>query len=201
MIKAVIFDYGGVLIKILPDEEYLKIFADAFGVSLAEFQRVVPPFFRKLDLGLPEKEFWPLISRALKKPIPINADKIFVEPFLKNLVFHQEVFDLVRRLKEKGIKTAVLSTNMETQDRLIQKRHGYDDFDVVILSNRVGLRKPDPKIYKLTARQLKVKCSECIYIDDIENNLLPAQKLGMKTILAKNPRQVVEDVLKVFPQA
>lgn len=200
MIKAVIFDYGGVLIKILPDEEYLRIFAEAFGVSLEEFQRVVLPFFCKLDLGLPEKEFWPLIATALRKPVPKNANKIFVEPFLKALVFYSDVFDLVGKLKAKGIKTAVLSTSMETQDKLISERHGYDAFDLVILSNRVGLRKPDPEIYKLTARQLKVKCSECLYIDDIKDNLLPAQKLGMKTILAKSPRQVVEEVLKILPQ-
>lgn len=198
MIKAVIFDYGGVVIKILPDLEYEQIFADAFGVSLAEFQKISFPFFRQLDLGLPERKFWPLIAKAFKKPVPQNADKIFVEPFLKNLVFYKEVLALVRKLKEKGIKTAVLSTNMETQERLLRERQGYDDFDLVILSNRVGLRKPDPKIYKLTAKQLGVRCSECIYVDDIKNNLLPAQKLGMKTILAKNPRQVVKDILSIL---
>jgi len=200
MIKAVIFDYGGVVIKILPDLEYEQIFADAFGVSLAEFQKILPPFFRQLDLGLPEKKFWPLISEAFKKPVPKNADKIFVEPFLKALVFYSEIFDLVRKLKQKGIKTAVLSTNMETQERLIRERHGYDDFDVVVLSNSVGLRKPDPEIYKLTVQKLKVKYTECLFIDDNEVNLFPAEKLGMKTILAKNPRQVVKDILKVLPQ-
>jgi epoxide hydrolase-like predicted phosphatase len=134
----------------------------------------------------------------MKKPIPKNADKIFVQPFLKALVFYPEIFDLVRRLRQKGIKTAVLSNNMETQERLIRERHGYDNFDLVILSNRVGLRKPDPEIYKLAVKKLKVKFSECVYVDDIEKNLIPARELGIKTILVTNPKQVAKNVLNTL---
>jgi len=198
MIKAVIFDYGRVLIKILPDEEYLKIFARAFGVSLTQFKKVSPPYFRPLDRGLPEEKFWPKLAKALKRSVPEKAATIFVKPFLKALVFYPEVFALVRLLRQKGIKTAVLSNNMLTQAQLLKERGGYQDFDEVILSCWVGLRKPDPAIYKLTARRLAVKCTECLFIDDNEKYLIPAKKLGMQTILAKNPQQVVKEVLNIL---
>jgi putative hydrolase of the HAD superfamily len=60
------------------------------------------------------------------------------------------------------------------------------------------MRKPELKIYRLTLKKLKVKPEECIFIDDKEKNLKPAKKLGIKTVLAKNPKQVIRDVCKIL---
>jgi putative hydrolase of the HAD superfamily len=56
------------------------------------------------------------------------------------------------------------------------------EFDVFIESTRVGLRKPDRRIYELTCRELGVEPERVAYLDDIGLNLKPARALGMTTI-------------------
>lgn len=111
---------------------------------------------------------------------------------------YPEMIDFIIELKEKGFKTAVLSNTIESHKIAIESRNGYKDFDAVVLSCDCGLEKPDPKIYKLTAEKLGVKPEECIFIDDIKENLMPARKLGMKTILARNPKQIIKDVNEII---
>jgi putative hydrolase of the HAD superfamily len=52
----------------------------------------------------------------------------------------------------------------------------------VVESSVVGLRKPDPKIYKLACERLSVKPAETVFLDDLGPNLVPAKKLGIYTI-------------------
>nr|XP_028577609.1 bifunctional epoxide hydrolase 2-like [Podarcis muralis] len=59
-------------------------------------------------------------------------------------------------------------------------------FDRVIESCRVGLQKPDPKIYEYALDVLKVKPEEVIFLDDTGANLKPAREMGMATILVKD---------------
>jgi putative hydrolase of the HAD superfamily len=55
-------------------------------------------------------------------------------------------------------------------------------FDHVIESARIGLRKPDPRIYRMMVEALGVDPKRCIYLDDLGVNLKPARELGMTTI-------------------
>ena len=56
-------------------------------------------------------------------------------------------------------------------------------FDPIVTSYGEGVAKPDPEIYQRLLQKLDVPAEQCLFIDDIERNLLPAQQLGMKTIL------------------
>jgi putative hydrolase of the HAD superfamily len=104
----------------------------------------------------------------------------------------------VKEVRSKGIKTAVLSNTIESHAEVIKNHGGYKNFDVVMLSNRVKLRKPEPKIYLLVVRRLKVKPRECIFVDDRKEFLKPARRLGIRTVLARNPRQVIHDIRKIL---
>jgi putative hydrolase of the HAD superfamily len=55
-------------------------------------------------------------------------------------------------------------------------------FDHVIESSKLGIRKPDPRIYELACETLGVNPANCIYLDDLGINLKPAKALGMTTI-------------------
>jgi putative hydrolase of the HAD superfamily len=55
-------------------------------------------------------------------------------------------------------------------------------FDDVVLSYKVGMTKPDPRIYKLAAEHLKVSETECLMVDDSENNCEGARAVGMQSI-------------------
>ena len=66
-------------------------------------------------------------------------------------------------------------------------------FDHVIESSKIGLRKPDPRIYELMCETLGVDPDQCIYIDDLGINLKPARAMGMTTIKALNEAQILDD--------
>jgi putative hydrolase of the HAD superfamily len=74
---------------------------------------------------------------------------------------------------------------------------GYDldkGFDAVVISDRVGLRKPDPAIYQLTAYQLGIPAHECVFVDDTAANLPAAQSLGMATVHFTDPPGSVAEI-------
>lgn len=67
-------------------------------------------------------------------------------------------------------------------------------FDHVIESSKLGLRKPDPRIYAIMCEALDVDPANCIYIDDLGINLKPARAMGMKTIKALSEAQILNDL-------
>lgn len=71
-------------------------------------------------------------------------------------------------------------------------------FDVVVSSYHVGLTKPDPKIFLLTAERLGLKPSECLFIDDQPRHLAAAQALGFETIHYKSVEQVTRAIDEVL---
>jgi epoxide hydrolase-like predicted phosphatase len=60
-------------------------------------------------------------------------------------------------------------------------------FDVVVISEQEKLRKPEPEIYRRALERIAVPAEECLYLDDIENNLTPARDLGMTAWLVTDP--------------
>lgn len=67
-------------------------------------------------------------------------------------------------------------------------------FDHIIESSKVGIRKPNPEIYKMSCNALKVNPSNCIYLDDLGINLKPARELGMTTIKVIDPEEAIKEV-------
>lgn len=70
-------------------------------------------------------------------------------------------------------------------------------FDHVIESSKIGLRKPDPRIYALMCEALDVPPEACVYIDDLGINLKPARAMGMTTIKALSQDQILADLSAV----
>ncbi len=67
-------------------------------------------------------------------------------------------------------------------------------FDHVIESSKIGMRKPDPRIYELMCETLEVDPAHCIYLDDLGINLKPARAMGMHTIKVLNEAQLLQDL-------
>ena len=67
-------------------------------------------------------------------------------------------------------------------------------FDHVIESSKLGIRKPDPRIYALMCEALDVDPAKCIYLDDLGINLKPARAMGMHTIKVLNEAQLLQDL-------
>jgi len=196
MIKAVIFDYGGV---VKSPHSSLEDIAVTCGVPIEILTKKIQPFLKLFHKGLiTENQFWKQFSSAFKKPIPKNKRDLWRKGFEETFCIYPEIISFVQKLKARGIKTAVLSNTIKPHTDIITKHDGYKDFDVVILSCEVNLQKPNPEIYLLTIKQLRVKPEECVFIDDKDEHLRPAKELGIKIILAKNPKQVIDDASHII---
>jgi putative hydrolase of the HAD superfamily len=67
-------------------------------------------------------------------------------------------------------------------------------FDHVIESAKIGLRKPDPRIYQMMVEALDVSPKYCVYLDDLGVNLKPAREMGMKTIKVTSASQAISEL-------
>ena len=67
-------------------------------------------------------------------------------------------------------------------------------FDAVIESSKEGIRKPDPRIYKLAFARMQVRPAEIVYLDDLGVNLRPAREMGMTTIKVVSEEQAIADL-------
>lgn len=72
-------------------------------------------------------------------------------------------------------------------------------FAHVIESSKVGLRKPDPRIYQMMCEALNVAPQQCVYLDDLGINCKPAAKLGMKAIKVISGAQALADLNTILP--
>jgi putative hydrolase of the HAD superfamily len=67
-------------------------------------------------------------------------------------------------------------------------------FDLFLESSKLGMRKPDPRIYRLACERLGVSASEVAYLDDIGGNLKPARELGMTTLLVSDADAALDEL-------
>jgi putative hydrolase of the HAD superfamily len=199
MIKAVIFDYDGVVKK---SQKLSLDIVDLYKISVEEYEEFSPqlkPIIEKFDKGLiDEEKFWMEFSDAIGKIMPEKCGEKAKKMYKDKFVFFPEVIGLIEKLKSEGFRLSILSNMFPYQAKIIKETNECSLFDDVFFSCERGLTKPDSEFYELVIREMNVRPQECLFIDDKEENLLPAEKLGMKTVLAKKPDQIVKDVLGII---
>lgn len=117
-----------------------------------------------------------------------------------------EMLEAVRFCKSR-YKTAALTNNFSPSngERPAQATPwSFEElFDVVIESSKVGVRKPDPRFYELACELLEVAPHEAVFLDDLGVNLKPARAMGMHTVKVVDGHQAVAqlyDILGVCPE-
>ncbi|MFZ3057570.1 MAG: HAD family phosphatase [Minisyncoccales bacterium] len=199
MIKTIIFDYDGVVKK---SQKLSLDIIDLYKISIEEYEKNftrLKPIIEKFDKNLvTEEKFWIEFSEALGKVMPEKCGEKAKKMYKDKFVFFPEVIELIEKLKIEGFRLSILSNMFPYQAEIIKKINGCSLFDDLFFSCERGLKKPDLEFYELVAREMNVRPQECLFIDDKEENLLPAEKLGMKTVLAKNQEQIVKDVWAII---
>jgi HAD superfamily hydrolase (TIGR01509 family) len=108
------------------------------------------------------------------------------------------MMELVASLR-KTHKTALLSNaGHDVLNNLFSVKEQADFFDTIVLSSEVGMIKPYPEIYDLTAAKLELRPEECIMIDDSVQNIEGAEMTGMKGLLYSSTEQVKVDVWRLL---
>lgn len=194
MIKAVLFDFGGVLTESGKTGFVNQTIAELYGVDPGT-----------LDIGN-----WHYVLRRGKG----SEDQLFAElnqkygQHITKELFAQKahsklrpariVYELAARLRQQGIKTGILSNIFTVNAQGLRQQGLYDGFDPVVLSCEEGYAKPDKQLYEIALNKLGNDPHEVLLIDDQEKCMGPAQALGMYTVVALNPQQIVADVTKLI---
>ena len=120
-----------------------------------------------------------------------------MERLASNTAIRPAAVDAIRRLRAAGRKVAALTNNWANEDQGSKMDVLRAEFDAFIESTRVGLRKPDPRIYQLACSELGVQPSEAAFLDDIGLNLKAARALGMTTIKVVSLPDALEELSRV----
>lgn len=193
MIKAIYFDWGGVLIR-NPHwkKEQLNKVLKPTGLRLEEFY----PLWWKLyvlrsagEIKTDEEfEFW--FRKISQKEIPL---KRIIEMRIKNQRILNGDIRIVKKLKE-NYKVGILSNGIKGWIIEVLKRYRIRSlFDTLVISSEVGVRKPNALIYYEALKNLSVRPEEIVFIsDEIVDDLVAASGLGMKTIWLKPGEETSE---------
>ncbi|KPG00039.1 HAD family hydrolase [Rhodopseudomonas sp. AAP120] len=201
MIEAVIWDFGGVLTS-SPFEAFARF----------EAERGLPAdIIRRTNAANHLENAWAKFERA---EVDLDAfDALFAAESLalgaevrgKDVIallfgeLRPDMVEALRRVKQT-CKTGCITNNLpanaigSTSGRTLYVAEVMTLFDHVIESAKIGLRKPDPRIYQMMTDKLGVDPKRCVYLDDLGVNLKPAREMGMTTIKVSSAAQAITDL-------
>jgi putative hydrolase of the HAD superfamily len=198
MIRAALFDFGGVILS-SPFEAFAHYEAtnglpDGFirTVNATDPDRNAWARLERSEVSLAEfSEQFAAESRALGHEVP-GADVLA----LLGGEVRPAMVEAVRRCSERLVTGLLTNNFLVAGDGRGPTAHGpiLDLFDGIIESSRVGVRKPDPRFYEVACEKLGVEPVECVFLDDLGINLKPARALGMTTIKVVDPEVAIAEL-------
>jgi putative hydrolase of the HAD superfamily len=203
VIRAVVSDFGGVLTTPLAGS--FQAVSDRCGIALDDlsraFEAVVArdgahPLF-ELECGrMTEPQFVAAIERTLRDQHGREVSFAeFTEALWGGLAPNEPMIALMAALRAEGYRMALLTNNVREWEPRWRAMAPVDDiFDVVVDSAFVGMRKPDPAIYRLTVERLGVPAAKCLFVDDLERNCEAACAAGMQAVHYRSPEQAIAEV-------
>ena len=197
-IKAIIFDYGNVLLVWDPRLIYNRYFPDDPEGMEHFFKEVnFADWNLQQDKGRPFQEGIALLSREF--PHYSHLFQAYHDLWIDSVGGAiAGTVDILKRLKQAGYPVYGLSNwSAETFPYMRERHEFFDLFDDMVISGEVGHVKPEPEIFQILLDKIGRPAEECLFIDDSLTNLGQAQKLGFATILFQSPQQL-ESSLRDF---
>lgn len=106
--------------------------------------------------------------------------ELFNMMWLKDRVLFDEVKFVLKELKQLNLKIGIISDTTPSLQKTLETLNIGNYIDCYTSSTEAGVMKPDPKIYNLALSKLNLKANECIYVDDYDEEVKGAEKLGFK---------------------
>jgi epoxide hydrolase-like predicted phosphatase len=195
-LRAVYFDFGGVLVR-TEDPAPRNRLAGSLGLSSRDIERVVfeGRSAEQAALGaISEEQHWQNVVDALRLPED-EVGRVHDE-FFGGDIWDDRLYAFLRAVR-KTAKTGLIS-NAWTGLRQVIVGHNFDDaFDTMIISAEVGMVKPGAGIFHYALEKLGVQPQEAAFVDDVAENVAAAQELGMHAIQFTRTQPVLDE-LKQF---
>ena len=204
MVEAVIWDFGGVLTT-SPFEAFARY----------ERERGLPKdLIRNINASNPDNNAWALFERSectldefdrlFAAEAQARGYKVPGRDIIELLSgdIRPEMVEPLKRCKARA-KVGCITNNVSagegagmarSHDKAAAVQEIMSLFDHVIESSKVGIRKPDPRIYEMACNALGVSAASSVYLDDLGINLKPARALGMTTIKVVTPEQALKEL-------
>ena len=200
MSRVLICDFGGVLTS--PLEAGFLAYQEESGLTLAELGRAMAraaeehgdhPLFQLERGEISEAEFRARIEAHLEQDFDLER---LIALSIKQVEPNAPMIELVRELRADGVRTALLTNNVREWESLWRSKTIDELFEVVVVSASVGMRKPDPAIYRLTVERLdgSVSPEDCVFVDDLEVNCEAARGLGMTAVRFTDAEQAIPEI-------
>jgi putative hydrolase of the HAD superfamily len=181
--KAVIFDLGKVLIDFDRDRTFAGLADVCTGITLAELEAFVDEIHPGMAVGdLGAAEF----HAALRERAGAVADfEIFLTAYAAGIARNEPALAYALELQARpGVAVGIISNTNEAHvlhlDRLVPE---LNEFELVMMSNEIGMEKPDPQVYALALELLGIDARDALYVDDRPENVAGAQAAGMAGIV------------------
>lgn len=198
MIKALVFDFGNVVVTndwnyTCPEKD--KEFTSYFGVSMQDFKKGWDAAWPLIRIGkITEDEFWRLfLTTSGVQNIDIPHAKILWRKYQSTL---PGMISLIIRLRNRYTLVGCTDNGKEWVEFYKNKYHLDAYFDAIICSADIGDHKPNPKIYDQAIQKTGVKPEEILFIDDNDGPLEGAKKAGMNTLKFINSTQLEVELKK-----
>ena len=182
MIKAIIFDVGGVLIR-TRDWSLRHMWEDKLGLAPGETDELVfgRPMGLRAQLGeITTRQLWKWIGQQMD--LSDSDLSSFRRDFWAEDELDTKLIGLIRRLRS-NYQTAIISNAMDDLRPMLMDKYSIaNDFDLIVCSAEEGVMKPDVEIFRRAQERLGRKPQETIFVDDNKNNVFAARELGFHTI-------------------
>jgi epoxide hydrolase-like predicted phosphatase len=197
-IRAVIFDFGGVLVGMVDDRPRLKL-AEQLGVPLSRLDDLV--FFsssaQKASIGAITVDMhWEAVREALGiKPDDLQS---FLDQYWSADDVNWELLDFIKGL-HPAYKVGLLSNAWDNLRQTMHTRWNIDGlFDELVISSEVGMVKPDPRIFHLALEKLGVQPTDAVFIDDMVANVDAARQQGIAAIQFLDTKQTLANLQELL---
>ncbi len=201
---ALVVDYGGVLTTSIQDS--MQVFANEEGIELQDLARVALRAYVEGDDDLvtafetgrmSEEDFSLQFAQRLAQETGKEIDpERFVARMFGGVRLEEGMLDAVARARNAGFKTALLSNSWGLGG---YPRERFEElFDVVVISAEVGMRKPQPEIFRFAAEKLGVEPSGCVFVDDHPGHLKAAMAEGWTTVLHRSPADTIAELSRLL---
>jgi putative hydrolase of the HAD superfamily len=201
MIKAIIFDFYGVLMR-TDDTSARHAWDQKLGLPVGSVERAIhySDLWIQAQLGrVPYQKYWDGVAEMLRmRPADIPPLR---EAYFSGDRLNYKAVSLVRDLKAQGQQIGLLSNDIVQLEDKLRELNIYDLFDQILISAKIGVMKPDVTAYRVALQAFKVGAHEAIYIDDSLVNIRGAQPLGIHTILYRPEMDLRAEVLRCIEES
>ncbi len=196
MIKSLIFDFGGVLMRTRSGgsrralEQRLELPPNTIEARVFSSD----PSLKAMCGEMSEEELWHALEREFDLPRFGMTPQEFQDEFFAEDFLDEELVALIRSVRP-GLKTGLISNAWDGLREVLQTRVPIADaFDVIVVSAEEKIVKPDPRIYHLALTRLGVQADEAIFLDDFIENIQAANALGLIGIHFQSSAQAQQDI-------